>query len=69
MKLGIQPNVKHNGLPWDVTEASDKTRSVLAGTPLGFKGLIIVFKCDWGEVSRLSPFLLGTTLCRPSVFA
>jgi hypothetical protein len=56
MLRGVHPVLQHDGQPWDAASESGRVRASLAGSPLGFIAVCLIFKCDWAEVVRTFGF-------------
>ena len=63
MTSGMWPAARHDGKPW--RGDSDAARSQLAGTPLGFIGIVLRITGDWAEYSSTLGFPTCTTRTRP----
>ena len=58
LATGYYPTMDHAGLPLD------STRQVLAGKPLGFRGIVVDINGDWSVLTIIFGLLLGYFLIR-----
>ena len=63
MTSGMWPTARHDGKPW--RGDSDAARSQLAGTPLGFIGIVLRITRVWAEYSSTLGFTTCTTRTHP----